>query len=155
MTSYNNNNDSETSASINQAPGPQVVDQYWDEIAEHLHELGFSTFDKGKSSQAVVKDPEFRRKMLLAVITDHLGQGDTLPSVIAKSCRDFLTSLDQTGKKDFLRLPASDFGGLQEDVAKATEQYATSANIQPETNSPIVRETIAPPCNHPRPQQIL
>jgi len=104
------NNSSHAGSGTLQALRPQVVDRYWNDIAEHFREPGFSTFDKEKSSRAVVKDPEFMRKLLLAVITDRPGQGDILPSVIAKSCCDFFSSLDQTGKTDFLRLLARDFG---------------------------------------------
>lgn len=92
-----------------QALKPNVVDRYWNDIAEHFREPGFSTFDKEKSSQ-VIRDPEFMRKLLLAVITDRPGQGDILPSVIAKSSCDFFGSLDKAGKTDFLKLLARDFG---------------------------------------------
>ncbi|KAF9577010.1 hypothetical protein BGW38_008074, partial [Lunasporangiospora selenospora] len=91
-----------------QALRRNVVDRYWNDIAEHFREPGFSTFDKEKS-QHVVKDPEFMRKLLLAVITDRPGQGDILPSVIAKSSCDFFVALDTTGKTEFLRLLAHDF----------------------------------------------
>jgi len=92
-----------------QALRPNVVDRYWNDIAEHFREPGFSTFDKEKSRQ-VIRDPEFMRKLLLAVITDRPGQGDILPSVIAKSSCDFFVSLDKTGKTEFLKLLARDFG---------------------------------------------
>jgi hypothetical protein len=92
-----------------QALRPNVVDRYWNDIAQHFREPGFSTFDKEKSSM-VTRDPEFMRKLLLAVITDRPSQGDILPSVIAKSSCDFFTSLDKAGKTEFLRLLARDFG---------------------------------------------
>jgi hypothetical protein len=92
-----------------QALRPNVVDRYWNDIAEHFREPGFSTFDKEKSS-LVTRDPEFMRKLLLAVITDGPSQGDILPSVIAKSSCDFFTALDKAGKTEFLRLLARDFG---------------------------------------------
>lgn len=113
----NNNNNSNSNLAAGsgtlQALRPQVVDRYWNDIAEHFREPGFSTFDKEKSSRAVIQDPEFMRKLLLAVITDRPGQGDIVPSVIAKSCCDFFSSLDQAGKTNFLRLLARDFGKYQ------------------------------------------
>ncbi|GJJ77036.1 malonyl-CoA decarboxylase [Entomortierella parvispora] len=136
------NNSSHAGSGTLQALRPQVVDRYWNDIAEHFREPGFSTFDKEKSSRAVVKDPEFMRKLLLAVITDRPGQGDILPSVIAKSCCDFFSSLDQTGKTDFLRLLARDFGVLQEDVAKAAEQYATTCRTEPESKALLRAEQL-------------
>jgi hypothetical protein len=93
-----------------QALRPQVVDSYWNDIAAHFREPGFSTFDKERTRRAADRDPEFVRKLLLAVITDRPGQGDILPSVIAKSCCDFFSSLDWNGKTEFLRLLARDFG---------------------------------------------
>ncbi|KAF9375314.1 hypothetical protein CPC16_000793 [Podila verticillata] len=124
-----------------QALKPNVVDRYWNDIAEHFREPGFSTFDKEKSSQ-VIRDPEFMRKLLVAVITDRPGQGDILPSVIAKSSCDFFISLDKAGKSDFLRLLARDFGVLQEDVAKAARLYADQAKQDPESKALLRAEQI-------------
>ncbi|KFH67389.1 hypothetical protein MVEG_06122 [Podila verticillata NRRL 6337] len=124
-----------------QALKPNVVDRYWNDIAEHFREPGFSTFDKEKSSQ-VIRDPEFMRKLLVAVITDRPGQGDILPSVIAKSSCDFFISLDKAGKSDFLRLLARDFGVLQEDVAKAARLYADQAKQDPESKALLRAEQV-------------
>ncbi|KAF9202077.1 hypothetical protein BGZ49_007746 [Haplosporangium sp. Z 27] len=63
---------------------PNVVDRYWNDIAEHFREPGFSTFDKEKSSM-VTRDPEFMRKLLLAVITDRPGQGVLQEDVVKAS----------------------------------------------------------------------
>ncbi|KAF9946074.1 hypothetical protein BGZ70_003423, partial [Mortierella alpina] len=124
-----------------QALRPNVVDRYWNDIAEHFREPGFSTFDKEKSRQ-VIRDPEFMRKLLLAVITDRPGQGDILPSVIAKSSCDFFVSLDKTGKTEFLKLLARDFGVLQEDVVKAAQQYTDSALKEPESKALLRAEQL-------------
>ncbi|KAF9556189.1 hypothetical protein EC968_008382 [Mortierella alpina] len=124
-----------------QALRPNVVDRYWNDIAEHFREPGFSTFDKEKSRQ-VIRDPEFMRKLLLAVITDRPGQGDILPSVIAKSSCDFFVSLDKTGKTEFLKLLARDFGVLQEDVVKAAQQYTDSAMKEPESKALLRAEQL-------------
>ncbi|KAF9420482.1 hypothetical protein BGZ94_009101 [Podila epigama] len=124
-----------------QALKPNMVDRYWNDIAEHFREPGFSTFDKEKSKH-VVHDPEFMRKLLLAVITDRPGQGDILPSVIAKSCCDFFVSLDKPGKTDFLKLLARDFGVLQEEAAKAARQYADHAKQEPESKALLRAEQI-------------
>ncbi|KAF9944923.1 hypothetical protein BGZ72_001833 [Mortierella alpina] len=124
-----------------QALRPNVVDRYWNDIAEHFREPGFSTFDKEKSKQ-VIRDPEFMRKLLLAVITDRPGQGDILPSVIAKSSCDFFVSLDKTGKTEFLKLLARDFGVLQEDVVKTAQQYADSALKEPESKALLRAEQL-------------
>ncbi|KAF9924346.1 hypothetical protein BGZ67_009330 [Mortierella alpina] len=124
-----------------QALRPNVVDRYWNDIAEHFREPGFSTFDKEKSRQ-VIRDPEFMRKLLLAVITDRPGQGDILPSVIAKSSCDFFVSLDKTGKTEFLKLLARDFGVLQEDVVEAAQQYTDSALKDPESKALLRAEQL-------------
>ncbi|KAF9275004.1 hypothetical protein BGZ68_000183, partial [Mortierella alpina] len=124
-----------------QALRPNVVDRYWNDIAEHFREPGFSTFDKEKSRQ-VIRDPEFMRKLLLAVITDRPGQGDILPSVIAKSSCDFFVSLDKAGKTEFLKLLARDFGVLQEDVVKAAQQYTDSALKDPESKALLRAEQL-------------
>ncbi|KAF8982384.1 hypothetical protein BGZ46_001346 [Entomortierella lignicola] len=120
---------------------PNVVDRYWNDIAEHFREPGFSTFDKEKSSM-VTRDPEFMRKLLLAVITDRPGQGDILPSVIAKSSCDFFTSLDMAGKTEFLKLLARDFGVLQEDVVKASQQYTDYSRVEPESKALLRAEQL-------------
>ncbi|KAG0307754.1 hypothetical protein BGZ98_009887 [Dissophora globulifera] len=120
---------------------PDVVDRYWNDIAEHFREPGFSTFDKEKSSQ-VTKHPDFMRKLLLAVISDRPGQGDILPSVIAKSSCDFFASLDKVGKTEFLRLLARDFGVLQEDVAKAARQYTEYTNTESGTKALLRAEQV-------------
>ncbi|KAG0330317.1 hypothetical protein BGZ99_006010 [Dissophora globulifera] len=120
---------------------PDVVDRYWNDIAEHFREPGFSTFDKEKSS-LVTKHPDFMRKLLLAVISDRPGQGDILPSVIAKSSCDFFTSLDKVGKTEFLRLLARDFGVLQEDVAKAARQYTEHTNTESGTKALLRAEQV-------------
>ncbi|KAF9358353.1 activating signal cointegrator 1 complex subunit [Mortierella sp. AD094] len=124
-----------------QALRPNVVDRYWNDIAEHFREPGFSTFDKEKSSM-VTRDPEFMRKLLLAVITDRPGQGDILPSVIAKSSCDFFTSLDKTGKTEFLKLLAHDFGVLQEDAVKAAHQYTDYSRLEPESKALLRAEQL-------------
>ncbi|KAG0205005.1 hypothetical protein BGX31_003055 [Mortierella sp. GBA43] len=124
-----------------QALRPNVVDRYWNDIAEHFREPGFSTFDKEKSSMAT-RDPEFMRKLLLAVITDRPSQGDILPSVIAKSSCDFFTSLDMAGKTEFLRLLARDFGVLPEDVVKAAQQYTDYARVEPESKALLRAEQL-------------
>ncbi|KAG0197721.1 hypothetical protein BGX28_008779 [Mortierella sp. GBA30] len=124
-----------------QALRPNVVDRYWNDIAEHFREPGFSTFDKEKSKQ-VVRDPEFMRKLLLAVITDRPGQGDILPSVIAKSCCDFFTSLDRSGKTEFLKLLGRDFGVLQEDVVKTARQYTEYSQKEPESKALLRAEQV-------------
>ncbi|KAG9319320.1 hypothetical protein KVV02_004697 [Mortierella alpina] len=124
-----------------QALRPNVVDRYWNDIAEHFREPGFSTFDKEKSRQ-VIRDPEFMRKLLLAVITDRPGQGDILPSVIAKSSCDFFVSLDKTGKTEFLKLLARDFGVLQEDVVEAAQQYTDFALKDPESKALLRAEQL-------------
>ncbi|KAF9136733.1 hypothetical protein BG015_003032 [Linnemannia schmuckeri] len=144
-----NNNNSNSSSSSNaagsgtlQALRANVVDRYWNDIAAHFREPGFSTFDKERTRRAADRDPEFMRKLLLAVITDRPGQGDILPSVIAKSSCDFFSSLDQTGKTEFLRLLARDFGVLQEDVVKAAEQYRDYAHKEPESKALLRAEQL-------------
>ncbi|KAF9921039.1 hypothetical protein FBU30_008970 [Linnemannia zychae] len=132
-----------------QALRPVVVDRYWNDIAAHFREPGFSTFDKERTRRAADQDPGFMRKLLLAVITDRPGQGDILPSVIAKSSCDVFTSLDRNGKTEFLRLLAHDFGVLQEDVVKAAEQYCDYANKEPESKAllraeQLLRHSIVP-----------
>ncbi|KAF9354721.1 hypothetical protein BGX34_010846 [Mortierella sp. NVP85] len=124
-----------------QALRPNVVDRYWNDIAEHFREPGFSTFDKEKSS-LVTRDPEFMRKLLLAVITDRPSQGDILPSVIAKSSCDFFTALDKAGKTEFLRLLARDFGVLQDDVVKAAQQYTDYTKVEPESRALLRAEQV-------------
>ncbi|KAK3817821.1 MAG: malonyl-CoA decarboxylase-domain-containing protein [Linnemannia gamsii] len=153
----NSSNPSSSSSTTNNAAGsgtlqalrPNVVDRYWNDIAAHFREPGFSTFDKERTRRAADRDPEFMRKLLLAVITDRPGQGDILPSVIAKSCCDFFTSLDRNGKNEFLRLLARDFGVLQEDVVKAAEQYKDYAHKEPESKAlmraeQLLRHAIVP-----------
>ncbi|KAG0344199.1 hypothetical protein BG004_004648 [Podila humilis] len=143
--SNNNNNTTATATAAGsgtlQALKPNVVDQYWNDIAQHFREPGFSTFDKEKSKH-VVGDPVFMRKLLLAVITDRPGQGDILPSVIAKSCCDFFTSLDKSGKTEFLQLLAKDFGVLQEDVSKAAQQYSDQTKHGAETKALLRAEQV-------------
>ncbi|KAK3812805.1 MAG: malonyl-CoA decarboxylase-domain-containing protein [Benniella sp.] len=124
-----------------QALRPNLVDRYWNDIAEHFREPGFSTFDKEKSS-LVTRDPEFMRKLLLAVITDRPSQGDILPSVIAKSSCDFFTALDKAGKTEFLRLLARDFGVLQDDVVKAAQQYTDYTRVEPESKALLRAEQV-------------
>ncbi|KAG0021966.1 hypothetical protein BGZ82_011140 [Podila clonocystis] len=144
-----NSNNSSSASTLASAAGsgtlqalkPNVVDRYWNDIAEHFREPGFSTFDKEKSSQ-VIRDSGFMRKLLLAVITDRPGQGDILPSVIAKSSCDFFVTLDKAGKTDFLRLLARDFGVLQEDVAKAARQYSDQAKLDPESKALLRAEQV-------------
>jgi len=113
-SSSSNNNASRSNAAGSgtlQALRANVVDRYWNDIAAHFREPGFSTFDKERDfRRAADQDPDFMRKLLLAVITDRPGQGDILPSVIAKSSCDFFSSLDRNGKTEFLRLLARDFG---------------------------------------------
>ncbi|KAF9113130.1 hypothetical protein BGX27_002123 [Mortierella sp. AM989] len=144
----NNNNNNNNFSSVGgagsgtlQALRPNVVDRYWNDIAEHFREPGFSTFDKEKSSM-VTRDPEFMRKLLLAVITDRPGQGDILPSVIAKSSCDFFTSLDTTGKTEFLKLLSRDFGVLQEDAVKAAQQYTECSRLEPESKALLRAEQL-------------
>ncbi|KAF9180425.1 hypothetical protein BGZ51_006207 [Haplosporangium sp. Z 767] len=124
-----------------QALRSNLVDRYWNDIAEHFREPGFSTFDKEKSL-LVTRDPAFMRKLLLAVITDRPGQGDILPSVIAKSSCDFFAALDKDGKTEFLKLLAHDFGVLQEDVVKAAQQYADYAQREPESKALLRAEQL-------------
>lgn len=145
----NNNNNNSASSSSNaagsgtlQALRANVVEQYWNDIAAHFREPGFSTFDKERTRRAADRDPEFMRKLLLAVITDRPGQGDILPSVIAKSSCDFFSSLDRNGKTEFLRLLARDFGVLQEDVVKAAEQYQDYAHKEPESKALLRAEQL-------------
>ncbi|KAF9904122.1 hypothetical protein EC991_002999 [Linnemannia zychae] len=147
--SSNSNNTTPPSSTNNaagsgtlQALRPQVVDRYWNDIAAHFREPGFSTFDKERTRRAADRDPEFMRKLLLAVITDRPGQGDILPSVIAKSCCDFFSSLDWKGKTEFLKLLARDFGVLQEDVVKASEQYKDYAHREPESKALLRAEQL-------------
>lgn len=109
-SSSNNNTSNAAGSGTLQALRANVVDRYWNDIAAHFREPGFSTFDKERTRRAADRDPEFMRKLLLAVITDRPGQGDILPSVIAKSSCDFFSSLDRNGKTEFLRLLARDFG---------------------------------------------
>ncbi|KAG0281669.1 hypothetical protein BGZ96_001057 [Linnemannia gamsii] len=141
-----NNNNSNTSNAAGsgtlQALKANVVDRYWNDIAAHFREPGFSTFDKERTRRAADRDPEFMRKLLLAVITDRPGQGDILPSVIAKSSCDFFSSLDRNGKTEFLRLLARDFGVLQEDVVKAAEQYQDYAHKEPESKALLRAEQL-------------
>ncbi|KAI8597610.1 malonyl-CoA decarboxylase-domain-containing protein [Dissophora ornata] len=153
----NNNNDSNSTINFTnsavgsgtlQALKANVVDRYWNDIAEHFREPGFSTFVKENSS-LVTRDREFMRKLLLAVIADRPGQGDILPSVIAKSSCDFFTSLDKAGKTEFLRLLARDFGVLQEDVVKAAKQYTNCVSVEPESRAllraeQLLRHSIVP-----------
>ncbi|KAF9539764.1 hypothetical protein EC957_005058 [Mortierella hygrophila] len=146
----NNNNINNNNSSSNNAAGSgtlqalraNVVDRYWNDIAAHFREPGFSTFDKERTRRAADRDPEFMRKLLLAVITDRPGQGDILPSVIAKSSCDFFSSLDRNGKTEFLRLLARDFGVLQEDVVKAAEQYQDYAHKEPESKALLRAEQL-------------
>ncbi|KAF9123083.1 hypothetical protein BGX30_001628 [Mortierella sp. GBA39] len=146
----NNNNSNSSSSSSNNAAGSgtlqalraNVVDRYWNDIAAHFREPGFSTFDKERTRRAADRDPEFMRKLLLAVITDRPGQGDILPSVIAKSSCDFFSSLDRNGKTEFLRLLARDFGVLQEDVVKAADQYQDYAHKEPESKALLRAEQL-------------
>ncbi|KAG0228039.1 hypothetical protein BGW42_002457 [Actinomortierella wolfii] len=109
---------------------PNVVERYWNDIAAHFREPGFSTFDKERSSLAI-KDPEFMRKLLTTAISDYPGQGDIVPSVITKSCCDLFSSLDKQGKTEFLKLLAKDFGVLQEDVVRSANQYVNYAQQDP------------------------
>ncbi|KAG0270623.1 hypothetical protein DFQ27_002614 [Actinomortierella ambigua] len=113
-----------------QALKPTVVERYWNDIAAHFREPGFSTFDKERSSMAI-KDPEFMRKLLTTAISNHPGQGDLVPSVIAKCCCDLFCSLDKQGKTEFLKLLARDFGVLQEDVIRSANQYTSAAQQDP------------------------
>ncbi|KAF9969558.1 hypothetical protein BGZ73_008047 [Actinomortierella ambigua] len=113
-----------------QALKPTVVERYWNDIAAHFREPGFSTFNKERSSMAI-KDPEFMRKLLTTAISNHPGQGDLVPSVIAKCCCDLFSSLDKQGKTEFLKLLARDFGVLQEDVVRSANQYVSAAQQDP------------------------
>ncbi|KAG0364836.1 malonyl-CoA decarboxylase-domain-containing protein [Gamsiella multidivaricata] len=121
---------------------PTVVDRYWNDIAEHFREPGFSTFDKEKSTLATTRDPDFTRKLLMAVITDRPGQGDILPSVIAKSSCDFFASLDKSGKTDFLSLLAHDFGVLQEVAVEAAGRYMEYSKTEPESKALLRAEQL-------------